>query len=281
MNIGKKKLFIIADAGCDTGFAQVTHNIVENLWTQWDIHILGINYHGDPHPIQQKAKIYNPAARTQGDFYGTARVKELIKRIEPDLVFLINDPWVGTSYTQLLEKYQGPKVLYTPVDGTNLKKPFVQPLEAYEHIICYTNFGMNELRNGGLVNRMSVIPHGVNKKIFKPVDINEAREKNKFGNDWFIVNVTDRNQIRKRIDLALYYFAEWVKDKPDTVRLHYHGALQDEGWDLLQIAEYLGINDRMIITHPFLSAQNGVPVDMMPWFYGCSNIGLSTTMGEG
>ena len=36
----KKKLFIIADAGVDTGFANVTHNLVEHLWTSWDIHIV-------------------------------------------------------------------------------------------------------------------------------------------------------------------------------------------------------------------------------------------------
>ena len=53
----KKKLFIIADAGVDTGFAQVTHNLVEHLADKWDIHIMGINYWGDPHPIQSKTTI--------------------------------------------------------------------------------------------------------------------------------------------------------------------------------------------------------------------------------
>ena len=279
----KKKLFIIADAGVDTGFAQVTHNLVEHLAQSWDIHILGINYWGDPHPIQSKAKLYNPAAKAQGDYYGTARVQELLHTIKPDVIFLINDPWVAASYVPLL-KYDARKVLYTPIDGKNIKHEFVEPLnEAYNHVVGYTQFGINELRASGLTLATSVIPHGVNKKIYKPIDRADARQRNGFGEDWFIVNVTDRNQIRKRIDLALFYFSEWVKrtNKPETVKIHYHGAMHDEGWDILQLAEALDIKERLIITAPNITAANGLPLELMPYIYGVADVGLSTTMGEG
>lgn len=279
----KKKMLIIADAGCDTGFASVTHNLVENLYQLWDIHILGINYHGDPHPIQEKAKLYNPSAKAQGDYYGINRVGELTHTIKPDVVFLINDPWVGTSYQPLLKNYKGPIVLYTPVDGQNIMSDYVEPLNNFTHVVGYTDFGIQQLRKSGLTIHTSVIPHGVNKKLWKPVDRAEAREKQGFGQDWYIVNITDRNQIRKRIDLGFYYFAEWVKrtNKPKTVKLHYHGAMQDDGWNLFQLAEAFGIKDRLIISAPNLSAAQGIPLDLMPYFYAPADVGLSTTMGEG
>lgn len=280
----KKKLFIIADAGVDTGFAQVTHNLVDHLSERWDVHIMAINYFGDPHPIQSKARLYNPSARQQGDYYGTARVKELLHTIKPDVIFLINDPWVAKSYVPLLKGYDAPKVLYTPIDGLNIDKDFVVPLnDEFKHVVGYTHFGIEQLRLSGLTTATSVIPHGVNKKIYKPVDKHEARARNNFSDDWFIVNVTDRNQIRKRIDLALHYFATWVHryNKPDSVKIHYHGAIQDEGWDVLQLAEYLGINDRLIITAPNITAANGLPLELMPFIYGVADVGLSTTMGEG
>ena len=280
----KPKLFIIADAGVDTGFAQVTHNLVEHLHLRYEVHIMGINYYGDPHPIQSKAKLYNPSARAQGDYYGTARVKELLRSIEPDIVFLINDPWVAASYVPLLKGYKGAKVLYTPIDGTNIKNDFITPLNDFTHIVGYTQFGVTELLKGGLTVETSVIPHGVNTKLYKPIDMKEAREKNGFPMDWFIVNITDRNQIRKRIDLGFYYFSEWVKrtgKTADQVKLHYHGAMEDEGWDLFQLADALGIHDYFIITAPNITAANGLPLELMPYVYAPANVGLSTTMGEG
>ncbi len=279
----KKKLFLIADAGCDTGFASVSHNLIENLYDRWDIHVLGINYQGDPHPIQSKCKLYNPSAKVQGDLYGINRVGELLHTIKPDVALLVNDPWVGSSYQPLFEKskYDVPIVLYTPIDGLNIMNEYIEPLNNFTHVIAYTNFGVAQLQKGGLTIPTSVIPHGVNKKLWKPLDRKEAREKQGFDEDWFIVNVTDRNQIRKRIDLAFHYFAEWAKDKPDTVKLHYHGAVKDSGWDLLQLAHYLGISDRLIISGKHISAQTGIPLDVMPWFYAPADVGLSTTMGEG
>lgn len=277
----KKKLFVIADAGCDTGFAQVTHNLIEHLHTLWDIHVLGINYYGDPHPIQEKAKLYTPTAMMQGDYYGTARVKPLINKIEPDVIMLINDPWVASQYVPLFKDTKAKKVLYTPIDGTNIKDAFVEPLAMFDHIICYTEFGKQQLEKHLPSADYYVIPHGVNKKIYRPVNKQEARKRNEFPDDWYIVNVTDRNQIRKRIDLAVHYFAEWARSKPDTVKLHYHGALQDEGWDIIQLAEELGIKDRIIITSPNITAAHGLPLELMPYVYGVADCGFSTTMGEG
>lgn len=283
--IAKKKLFIIADAGADTGFASVTHNLVENLYDKWDIHILAINYQGDPHPIQSKAKMYNPSAKVQGDFYGTARIAELMQTVKPDVVFMINDPWVASSYAPIIAKspYKGPIVLYTPIDGKNVMADYITALNDFTHVVGYTQFGVDQLKAGGLTIPTSVIPHGVNKKLWKPTDRFDARDKQGFGQDWFIVNVTDRNQIRKRIDLAFYYFADWVHstNKPDTVRLHYHGGMEDEGWNLFQLAEAFGIKDRLIISAPNITAQNGIPLELMPYFYAPADVGLSTTMGEG
>jgi D-inositol-3-phosphate glycosyltransferase len=276
----KKKLFIIADAACDTGFGTVTANLVDHLWTFYEIHILAVNYYGDPHPLQKKVNLYTPTAQIQGDYYGTSRVKPLIKKIKPDVILLINDPWVASQYVPLLEDTIAKKVLYTPIDGTNVKEAFVEPLAAFDHIVCYTEFGKRQLEKH-LAADYYVISHGINTKIYRPVNKQEARQRNNFPDDWYIVNVTDRNQIRKRLDLAFFYFAEWARDKPDNIKIHYHGALQDEGWDLIQLAEDFGIKDRVIITSPNITAAHGLPLELMPYVYGVADCGLSVTMGEG
>lgn len=289
----KESLFIIADCACDTGFATVTHNLIKQLHTQWDIHVLAINYYGDPHWITEYAKLYAPTAKVQGDLYGISRVNELITRIKPAALLMINDPWVAMQYQpvvlawqdqQTQEKGWMQRVLYTPIDAENIKPAFITPLnDMFDHVVAYTHFGKKQLVLGGLTIPVSVISHGVDTTVFHPIDKLEARDKVNTPLDWYIVNVSDRNQIRKRIDLAFYYFAEWVKrtNKPDTVKLYYHGALKDQGWDLVQLADYMGIRDRLIITSPHLTASRGLPLEMMSTMYSVADVGFSTTSGEG
>lgn len=282
----KGTLFIIADAGVHTGFAQVTHNLVYHLESQWNIHILGINYHGDPHPIQKYARVYNPSAKLAHDLYGFERVIELIKKIKPDKILIINDPWIAIEYAARLKQYAPEYLektyLYTPIDAENIKPGIVQQLNVLAHVIGYTQFGITQLQQAGLQVPTSIIPHGVNTDVFKPMSKEKARAQNRFSQDWFIVNVTDRNQIRKRIDLAFHYFAQWVQStkKGDHVKLHYHGALMDEGWDILELAESLHIGDRLIITSPNITASEGLPDELMPYIYAVADVGLSTTMGK-
>jgi len=280
----KKKLFILADAGCETGFAQVSHNLIEHLFDKYDIHVLAINYSGDPHPIQSKAKLYNPTARVHGDYYGLNRMNELMMMLKPEAVMIINDPWVASeNYGEFMENYRGVKLLYTPVDAENVKQEYIDKLTTFDQIIAYTEFGKQQLSRFGLETPIDVIPHGVNTKLYKPMSRVEARARNGFPVDWFVINITDRNSFRKRIDLGFYYFSEWVKQhkEDERIKIHYHGAMHDVGYDLFDLADQLGIKERLIITAPNITAQTGLPLELMPVVYGVADVGLSTTSGEG
>jgi D-inositol-3-phosphate glycosyltransferase len=280
----KKKLFIIADAAVDTGFATVTHNLVESLYAGWDISILGINYYGDPHPVQKKASLWSPTGVMQGDVYGFQRVKALLTNFNPDAVLVINDPWIAAEYTNTWKDTPGVKILYTPVDAENIKPMYVDMInKGYDHVIGYTQFGVDQLKLAGLTLPTSVIPHGVDRKNFYPMDKAWVRNEAGLDPEWFIVQVVDRNQIRKRIDLAFYYFAQWVHmtGKDDNVKIYYHGALMDEGWDLGQLAKDMMIDDRLILSHRNLNPAHGFPMDKMKLVYNVADVKLSTTMGEG
>lgn len=280
----KKKLFIIADSCVDTGFSKVSTSLIENLYKTWDIDVLGINFYGDPHPTQKLANVWCPTAATPGDIYGFNRVKPLLKQIKPDVVLVINDPWVASEYVATFKDTPGLKVLYTPVDAKNIKPMFVEEInKGFDHVIAYTQFGLQELRNAGLTVPASVIPHGIEKRDFFPLNKAEVRKQAGLSDDLYIVQVVARNQIRKRIDLALYYFAEWVKrtNKPKNVRFYYHGALVDEGWDIGQLANYLGISDRLVLSHQNLNPAHGFPLEAMKLVYNVADVHLSTTQGEG
>jgi glycosyltransferase involved in cell wall biosynthesis len=272
----KRKLFLIADCAVDTGFAQLSHNIINHLYKQWDIDVLAINYQGDPHFIQQKARLWNPAGVIQGDLYGISRIQTLISNINPEAILVINDPWIAAEYVPELNKVKGKKFLYTPVDAKHIKPMYVERInEGFDHLIAYTQFGLDELRASGLNIPASVIPHGVDTTVFYPMDKKEVRREAQIDENYFIVQMVDRNAPRKRLDLGMYYFSEWVKDKPENVMFYYHGALKDEGWDIGDLARYLGIDKRLVLSHQDLNPAHGFPLEAMKLVYNLADVKLS------
>jgi len=279
-------LFWVGDAVAHTGFSKVTHSVLDALQksTQWDSHVLGVNYLGDPH--HYKYNVY--PASIGGDIYGVNRMPGLLRHIKPDLICILNDPWVVQSYIASIKEYNKERadnpaklVVYTPIDGLNIGAGFIGALNEADLVIAYTMFGLQELLKGGLSVPSAIIPHGFDSKHFHPLPKAQARAKTNIPLDWFVVGCTNRNQPRKRIDLSLKYFAEWAKDKPANVKFYFHGALHDMGWDIIQLAKYYDVDQRLIITNPGLSAAVGVPVEFMKYIYGTFDVQVSTTEGEG
>lgn len=282
------RILIVSDAVASTGFARVCHSLCDRLYKKYDIHILGVNYFGDPHNYPYK--IY-PAA-VGGDVFGIGRLESMVKAIKPHLVFMINDPWLIKDYLNILTRTPVGQledgrfafsnlVAYMPVDGLNLSSEFVEPLNVLNLAVGYTQFGITELQKANLKAHTAIVPHGVDTSIFKPVQRSAARKALNLSDDWYIVGCCNRNQPRKRIDLTMQYFAEWAKDKPDTVKLYFHGATKDVGWNIEQMADFFGIQDRLILTAKDLSAGNGVPLDTMRNIYSSFDIHMSTALGEG
>jgi glycosyltransferase involved in cell wall biosynthesis len=92
-----------------------------------------------------------------------------------------------------------------------------------------------------------------------------------------------RNQPRKRLDLTFYYFSEWVKryNLSKGVKIYYHGALQDFGIDIIQWCEYLGIEDRLVISSPNITAAKGLTPQQLNMVYNNADVFFTTTAAEG
>ena len=275
----KKRLLWLGDAVCSSGFATVTHGILEELKKTWDISVIGINYYGDPHTYDYK--IYPARPNETYDIYGVKRAAEIIPLLKPDIICAVNDPWILKEFAPILDKSGVPYVFYTLADAVYLQSKFVTPLNNAKHIIAYTSFAETQLKNAGLTVPITVIPHGVDTELFKKKPKSAARKEFNLADDLYIVGAINRNQPRKRLDLTFRYFAEWVKNKPENIKLYYHGALKDMGWDILDLAAMFGITDRLIITHPQLSTQHGIPKKMLPYVYSTFDVQVSTTLGEG
>jgi D-inositol-3-phosphate glycosyltransferase len=276
----KPKLLWVGDAVATTGFGTVTHGVLDRLHKTWDVSVLGVNYLGDPHTYPYP--IY--PAQLGGDIWGLGRLEQLVAGIDPDVVVILNDPWVVKDYLPMLSKYRAKVAAYIPIDAKNVRKDFVAPLNQLDLAIPYTQFGLDELTKSGLTIPTTIIPHGFDSSVYKPMPSAEARKPLGLAPSWFVVGCVARNQPRKRLDLLVQYFAEWVHttNKPNSVRLYPHCAMQDIGWDIVQMAQYRGIEDRLIVTDPKqMSASRGVPREALANIYNSFDVHAMTTAGEG
>jgi glycosyltransferase involved in cell wall biosynthesis len=283
------KMLYVGDFPAPTGFGIVSRNLISTFRKHYDMHIIGVNYFGDYDPHIEGLKVY-PASAGGGEIYGFDKFFKLLMQITPDVCFVLNDVWIAMDYNKHIAEYKKnfPDnktvfVLYTPIDAENIKKDFVDRIDNFDHVVTYTEFGKRQLLLSGIEQPVHVVPHGVDLAKFKRLDKKSVKSAMKIGADSFVVLNVSRNQPRKRLDMFFYIFAEWVRryDIPDTVRCYYHGALQDYGIDIIQWCDYLGIKDRLAISRPDLTPDNGLTDEQMNMVYNCADVFFTTTAAEG
>ena len=274
------RLLLCGDFACHTGFARVNERVAGALAARgWDVAVLAVNYVGMPHPLQLRHRLYPAAAA--GDAYGKGLLAEVVRREAPDAILVVNDPWIVAPFLDHLPADAPPVVAYMPVDAPGINGALLAGIDRLAHAVAYTDFGLAELRRAGLTAPASVIPHGVDVELYRPIPRAEARGKGGLAPDVFAVLVADANQPRKRLDIAVEAFARFAADVP-AARLLYHGPATSTGWgyDIADLADQHGVGDRLILTAR-ISATQGVAEEDMPYIYALADVKLSTSAGEG
>jgi glycosyltransferase involved in cell wall biosynthesis len=218
--------------------------------------------------------------------WGLGRFRDLVSELRPDVAAAINDPWIAHRFAEFTDAV--PFAAYIPVDAKNIPHPICEAMNGLDLAIFYTQFGAEECRRNGYKGNVAVIPHGVDTDVYRPVDKADAREALRMSRDIpedsFIVGNVNRNQPRKRLDLTIEYFAEWVHcyHLQENIYLYLHCAQVDAGWDLAQLAYYYGIDKRLMLPpEDAVTSQRGWPEDFMRNVYSAFDVQLSTTEGEG
>ena len=285
----KPKLLWSGDIIAMTGFSRVTENVLERIADNYEIVVLGNNYWGDPHPLQEKYKIYPSSNRHQTEPFGVQRFREVIEKEKPDVVFTINDIWIiNEQYKQIADLHKEKKFKfggYFPMDSYGWYGALGDTANDWDSCICYTEFGANEAIRGGIRRPITIIPHGVTKGQFYPKDKSACRKELGLADDLFIVFNGNRNQFRKRQDITIAAFADFAVDKPDA-RLYLHMGMKDQGWDLMPLfakemsKHGIDPNNRIIFTGNTPHPPN-VPVEFLNTIYNAVDVGVNTCKGEG
>ena len=292
--IKKRKIIFYGDSPtCATGFGQVSRNILPALHQsgKYDIDILGINYWGDPH--EYPFKIWPMAVNGQRDPYGRQRLQQhlLDPKLDFDILFFLQDTFIMDFLPAMLVNLNKAgkrfkSVYYYPIDGVP-KSAWIDTVSAVDFPVTYSKFGYEQSTNVNpeLKDKLQIIPHGVNPKVFFPAPPEQARQFREqfFGSvaDKFIITNVNRNQQRKDIPATICAFKEFKKLRPESI-LYLHMMPHDQGWNLPEVIKAFGLDiTKDVIMPQNFTAAVGFPLEVLNLIYNASDCVISTTIGEG
>jgi len=285
----KPKILWVADFAAMTGFGRVSGAVLPRLKDKYDIVVLACNWHGDPVPEQKDFKMYPAANKFQQAPFGEQRIREIVEKERPDVVFSLNDPWITSAqYNQIKDLHEQKKfkfVGYLTMDSYNWIGGIDPHINEWDSLIAFTEFGANEFLKAGIKRPVTIIPHGLDTSVFYPIDKAEARKKLGLPEDIFIVLNANRNQFRKRQDITISGFSKFAVGRDDT-RLYMHCGLKDQGWELMPLfgremtKQGLDPNNRIIMTTNTPHPPN-VSVEMLNTIYNSADVSVNTCKGGG
>jgi len=282
----KPKVLWVSDLVTPTGFARVSHSILDTLKDKYDIVGLGVNYRGDPHPYPYP--IY--PAGVSGKVFGEDRLITILNNSKFDILYIINDAWIIHNYLEAIKKNVTvplPKiVVYFPVDSRNHDKDWYSNYGMVSRAVTYTEYGREVVNNPNCAPniKLDIIPHGIDQRVFykkftNRVDAKRLLIKDSKDPNSFVFLSANRNQPRKRLDITMEGFKLFAEGK-DGVLLHMHCGVRDAQIDVPKLAIRLGIDDKIILTNLNSGVQT-ISEAALNDIYNAADVGLNTSMGEG
>lgn len=289
----------LGDAGSHTGFGRVTHAIGERLVSNYghDVHVLAYNYRGDYWPTN--LKLYVPNIIDPKDLYGLSRHIELLAKVEPDVVVMLNDANLlifllfENRFDQdhyLLRLH--PIISYIPVDGINRPPRWSEITGKYTNAVAMSKFGQDAMPGSKLVY------HGVDHDKFRPISESnpmvsstglrvtskrEAKEVFGYPADSFLVLRVDKNSGRK--DFASTIRALWpVMKRHSDVICHLHTSSGRQSEDNLVIEEMLNREpdlQKRFYTPGLHTQHIGWSEEDLQILYNAADLFVTTSRGEG
>ncbi len=212
----KRRILVLADTPtCATGFAQVSRNVLRELYETGEflIDMIGINYDGvfnrdefmESYPYLNTLvpALKNGTSDVYGREYALRVLSGAVPELQPtwDIFFTIQDHFIieakststGQSFAEsirqmqrntLMSKYKENNFMwvgYYPVDG-DLKQNWVDDAIAKTNFpVAYCEYGKQQIlahasKENDVESRLSVIRHGTNTTDFFPIE-GEKRDK--------------------------------------------------------------------------------------------------------
>ena len=199
---------------------------------------------------------------------------------QADAVVTLVDAWVIQN-----ENIELPWFPWFPIDHEPMPANVLAKVRQAAKPIVMSKFGKRMAEQVGL--DVWYVPHGVDTKVFKPLDRKEAREHLKWPQDKFIVGMVAANKdnpSRKAFHEQIAAFAALHAAHPDTM-LYLHtddGTHGGNGVDLIKFIRRMGltIGEDVMICDQYMNGL-GFPDAYMVDAYNGMDVLTNVAMGEG
>ena len=307
----KIKIIFVGLAMPGIGLTTVITRLGQNLGNSFEVHLLGYSPTAENLKSEDLPKdiIFHPSPFPANHSITIQSLIKLVTQINPNFVFLIGQPWKIDKLLNNLQPFRDRlKILnYIPIEGKLVKPKAMEALSGVDHCILYTGYAKDNVAQIGkeLVKafpnfkmpKLHVLPHGINCDTFYPLcppfgNLFQSRidlRRTLFPKqpelwDAFLVLNANQNYYRKRLDLTLKGFSNFLENHPEVPNAHLYLHLprlskyeENKMYKLitaLNLNGHVWINainpDNQILDEPTLNR-----------LYNAADVGVNTAMGEG
>jgi glycosyltransferase involved in cell wall biosynthesis len=302
--------FVLVSTHTDqtTGYSKVGHNLLRQLSTltpKVKVYHFGFQRHPNrtshrkvPEGIVQYDAAANEDPKEEG--FGFNKIHEYLEMVNPDIVMIYNDPLIIYRFLESMKHQRGvsPYKLWAYVD--QVYKGIAQPLmdkinEHADRVYCFTESWKEVYLTYGLHKDVRVMEHAVDSGVFSQLSSqsrSECRKNLNIPDDALVFFNANRNSQRKRLDLTVAGFVEYLtRNPPRTPYLvvatntnpqsgAYYDVMRIYSLELarhnLPVEVYLS---RCVIIDT--SPPNFINDEGINQLYNATDLGLNTTDGEG
>lgn len=298
-----KVLFCSTSLHSSNGYSRVGYALLNYLAKKKDIevtHWAFQNFPGNPmHAVARKypanIQVYDAWAneeKTPGNMgFGFGQFKDFVDMNKPEVIFIYNDMVVVSNLLEQLKKceYKGFKVVvYMDQVYLTQRKEFIKRLnEEADFVVCFTSYWEEIAKKQGLSKPTDFLQHGFDPMQNYPVPRRLARMHFGLKQEDFIVINTTRNVPRKRWDLCLIAWSEFVsRHQGEPVKLLIAAHPTQGSWNMIELYEHElrergmtleeGMKHIILIDNP----QQLTDEDLNT-LYNAADVGINTCQGAG
>lgn len=219
------------------------------------------------------------------DQWGNDIIGAHVAHFKADLVISLQDIWVlPEDYRERCGVAWAP---WFPIDQAPIPPRVLERAKQADYPITYSLFGTEEARKAGL--DVTYIPHGVNTKVFQPIDDatrREIRQRLGWPEDAFVVTMVAANKglpSRKGFPEAFRIFQAFHSRHPDAyLYLHTENTTARAGVDFDELIQSIpGFPaDRIQFVDQYLRVI-GLPEQYLADVYGAADVHLQPSYAEG
>ena len=292
-----------------TGYSKVTYGFLRVLAKQKNIAVTHFGFQKNPNippnfrpyppsvrvldAAEMEAKATPPGTTPPPQGFGFNVLSDVIRQEKPNVVMIYNDMAVVSRFLEEIRKsgIQRNFKIWIYVDqvyNTQLQAHLDIINRDADRVFAFTKHWKQCLKDQGITRPLDVLGHGFDRELFNTTDRNEIRKKLNLPLDAFMLVSLNRNQPRKRYDLLIMAFTELIVKYPTKPIFLMCVCDKGEkgGWWIFELfarelklrnAPIERFGNRLLMTNQDMAYRD----EDINMFYNLADIGISTADGEG